>query len=65
VRGYTADPDAIAAQVDGERYQIGLLLQPTPLHALEQLGKHGEVMPAKSTYFYPKVATGVVMNPLT
>jgi len=26
-KGYTADPDEIAAQVDGERYQIGLLLQ--------------------------------------
>ena len=64
IKGYTADPAEIAAQVDGERYQIGLLLQSTPLHALEELGKHGEVMPQKSTYFYPKLATGVVINPL-
>jgi len=63
-KGYTADPDEIAAQVDGERYQIGLLLQSTPLHALEELGKHGEVMPQKSTYFFPKLATGMVINPL-
>src|SRR5436190_12807008 len=28
-RGYTADPDAIAAQVDGQRYQIALLLKST------------------------------------
>jgi uncharacterized protein (DUF1015 family) len=63
-RGYTADPADIAPQVDGVRYQIALLLRPTPLGALQQLGEHGEVMPQKSTYFFPKVATGMVMNPL-
>jgi uncharacterized protein (DUF1015 family) len=34
------------------------------LHALEELGKHNEVMPQKSTYFYPKLATGMVVNSL-
>lgn len=64
VLGYTADAKTIAAQVDGSKYQTALLLQPTPLHALEELGKHGEVMPQKSTYFFPKLATGMVINPL-
>ena len=64
VKGYTADPATIAAQVDGSTYQIALILRPTPLHALEELGKHGEVMPQKSTYFFPKLATGMVMYPL-
>jgi uncharacterized protein (DUF1015 family) len=63
-RGYTADPAEVAPQVDGERYQIALLLKSTPIGALEQLGRHGEVMPQKSTYFYPKLATGMVINPL-
>jgi uncharacterized protein (DUF1015 family) len=63
-RGYTADPDAIGRMVDGQHYQVGLLLQSTPLAALEELGRHGEVMPQKSTYFYPKLATGMVINPL-
>jgi uncharacterized protein (DUF1015 family) len=63
-RGYTADPDAVGPEVDGRNYQIGLLLKPTPLRALEDLGKSGEVMPQKSTYFYPKLATGMVINPL-
>ena len=62
--GYTADPADVAPQVDGKRYQIALLLKPTPLHALEDLGHHGEVMPQKSTYFYPKLATGMMINPL-
>jgi uncharacterized protein (DUF1015 family) len=31
---------------------------------LEELGRHGEVMPQKSTYFFPKLATGMMMYPL-
>lgn len=64
IKGYTADPHDIATQVDGRKYQIALLLRPTPLHALEELGRHGEVMPQKSTYFFPKLTTGMVINPL-
>lgn len=64
VKGYTADPSEVLKQVDGKNYQIALLLRPTPLHALEDLGKSGEVMPQKSTYFYPKLATGMVMYAL-
>ena len=50
--------------MDGKQFQIALMLKSTPLHALEELGKHGEVMPQKSTFFYPKLATWMVMNPL-
>lgn len=64
VKGYTANPWEVAPQVDGKKYQIALLLKPTPLTALEQLGKTGEVMPQKSTYFFPKLATGIVLNAL-
>lgn len=63
-KGYTPDPLAVIPQVDGSKYQVALLLKSTPLHALEELGKTGEVMPQKSTYFFPKLATGMVMNPL-
>ena len=60
-KGYTAYANEVAPQVDGNKYQIALLLRPTPLHALEDLGKHNEVMPQKSTFFFPKLATGMVM----
>ena len=63
-KGYTADASQIVPQVNGDLYQVALLLQSTPLHALEELGKHNEVMPQKSTYFYPKLATGMVINSL-
>lgn len=64
VKGYTADPGTIAGSVDGKKYQVALLLKPTPLSALEELGQYNEVMPQKSTYFFPKLATGMVLNPL-
>ncbi len=60
-KGYTADADEVAAKVTGGDYQIALILRPTPVGALEALGRHNEVMPQKSTYFYPKLATGLVM----
>ncbi len=63
-KAYTADPAAALSMTDGDNYQLALLMAPTPLAALEQLGQHGEVMPQKSTYFFPKLATGMVINPL-
>jgi uncharacterized protein (DUF1015 family) len=63
-KGYVSDASQICPQTDGKNYQIALLLQSTPLHALENLGKYNEVMPQKSTYFYPKLATGLVINSL-
>ena len=61
---YTADATQVPAMTDGTNYQIAVLLRPTPLEALRQLGEAGEVMPQKSTYFYPKLSTGVAINSL-
>jgi len=63
-RSYTADANTVADMTDGVKNQIAIIIKPTPLHALEELGKFNEVMPQKSTYFYPKLATGMVMNSL-
>lgn len=63
-RGYTADPDAITQMVKPGGYQVGLLLKSTPLSALEALGRSDELMPQKSTYFYPKLATGMTIAEL-
>ncbi|MEI7766085.1 MAG: DUF1015 domain-containing protein [Phycisphaerae bacterium] len=46
------------------KYRVGFLLQPTPLEAVRDLCNAGELMPQKSTYFYPKLATGMVLSPL-
>lgn len=50
------------AHSDG--YQLGVIMQPTPLESVRQVSEAGELMPQKSTFFYPKIATGLVINPL-
>ncbi len=47
-----------------EGYQLGLMVQATPLEAVRLVSEAGELMPQKSTFFYPKLATGLVINPL-
>lgn len=64
VRGYTAIDAEVGPKVDSGDYQAAFLIQSTPIRALADLGEHGEVMPQKSTYFFPKLATGMVINPL-
>jgi uncharacterized protein (DUF1015 family) len=63
-KAYTANSNEVVGMTDGVTRQIALLLRPTPLSALEALGRHNEVMPQKSTYFFPKLATGMLLNPL-
>jgi uncharacterized protein (DUF1015 family) len=41
-----------------------VLLRPLPVESLEAVAAAGERMPPKSTYFYPKALSGLVMNPL-
>lgn len=45
-------------------YQLGLVLRATPLDSVRLVSEAGELMPQKSTFFYPKLATGLVINPL-
>ncbi len=39
------------------------LLEPTPVASILEVAAAGDVMPQKSTYFYPKALTGLVFNP--
>jgi uncharacterized protein (DUF1015 family) len=41
------------------------LMQPTTMEELRAVCSAGDLMPQKSTYFYPKLASGLVINPLT
>jgi len=61
---YTPDGRAVLAACNSGRAKLGALLQGTPLTAVEAIAKAGASMPHKSTYFYPKLATGMVLKPL-
>ena len=43
---------------------IAALVRPTPLATLLAVARSGDRMPQKSTYFYPKLVTGLVMRSL-
>ena len=45
-------------------YQVAMIVQPTPLDSVRLVSEANELMPQKSTFFYPKVATGLAINPL-
>ena len=44
--------------------QLGVIVRPTPLEAVRAISAANELMPQKSTFFYPKLATGLFLNPL-
>jgi uncharacterized protein (DUF1015 family) len=62
--GYTKSAeDAVAAVEAGSGADAAFLLEPTPVISIEAVAREGDVMPQKSTYFYPKALTGLVINP--
>jgi uncharacterized protein (DUF1015 family) len=61
---YTDDVDRALAWVDAHEAQVAILLNPTLKEHLMAVSAAGLQMPPKSTYFYPKVLTGLVLNPL-
>jgi uncharacterized protein (DUF1015 family) len=45
-------------------YDLGFFLRPTPVTQVREVAAEGVSMPPKSTYFFPKVITGMLFNPL-
>jgi len=61
---YAKDPREVFDRVDGGRAQIGVLMNPTRMEQVIEVTRGGYRLPQKSTYFYPKVLTGLVFDPL-
>ena len=57
------DSDAIELILTGA-YEAAFFMAPTPVERVHEVAAAGESMPPKSTYFYPKVPTGLLFNPL-
>ena len=53
--------DAVAAVKDG-KYQCAFLINPTKVSEIREIASANEKMPQKSTYFWPKLVTGLVIN---
>ena len=63
--GYTPSVDQALARLNAGDYQAAFLLRPTLIDQVREVAAAGETMPPKSTYFFPKLLTGIVFNPLS
>jgi uncharacterized protein (DUF1015 family) len=61
---YTRSLHEAVSMVDSGISQAALLMNPPSVEDVIQVARSGEKMPQKSTYFYPKLLTGLVMRPL-
>jgi uncharacterized protein (DUF1015 family) len=61
---YTPQRDEAVAAVDRGEAEAAFLLRPTRIEDVWAVSRRGEVMPQKSTFFYPKLTSGLLMLPL-
>jgi uncharacterized protein (DUF1015 family) len=61
---YTPDAGQALAAVRGGNATAAVLLTPTRIEQVFAVADAGDVMPQKSTYFAPKVPSGLVLRPV-
>lgn len=61
---YVKDSSDALSAVDNGSANCAFILNPTKIREICEVSQAGEKMPQKSTYFYPKLITGLVMNKL-
>ncbi len=62
---YARDAQEAIESVRGGRSDAAFLMRPTPVAQVRDVAAAGENMPPKSTYFFPKLLSGLLFNPLT
>ncbi|HLY86218.1 MAG TPA: DUF1015 domain-containing protein [Gaiellaceae bacterium] len=61
---YTPSREEAVAAVDRGDAEAAFLLRPTPIEDVWAVARRGDVMPQKSTFFYPKLTSGLLLLPL-
>ena len=61
---YARDFDHALGLVESGARDAAFFVAPTPIEEVRAVAAAGESMPPKSTYFFPKVPTGLLFNPL-
>jgi uncharacterized protein (DUF1015 family) len=61
---YTPQRTEAVATVDRGEAEAAFLLRPTRIEDVWDVARRGETMPQKSTYFYPKLTSGLLFHPL-
>jgi uncharacterized protein (DUF1015 family) len=62
--GYAKSVEDARRLLDEGAYDVAFVLRPIPVDQTREICESDANMPPKSTYFYPKVLTGLVFNPL-
>jgi uncharacterized protein (DUF1015 family) len=63
--GYARTVEQAQALVCSGEYDVAFLMRPTPVGQVQAVAAAGENMPPKSTFFFPKLLTGLLFNPLS
>ena len=61
---YTASREEAEAAVDNGEAEGAFLLRPTRIDDVWEVARRGDVMPQKSTFFYPKLTSGLLLMPV-
>jgi uncharacterized protein (DUF1015 family) len=61
---YARDTEEALAMVRSGEYDAAFLMRPTPVIQVREVAAAGENMPPKSTFFFPKLLTGLLFSPL-
>ena len=61
---YTPSADEAIAAVDGGDAAAAFLLEPVTVEQVARFAHAGETMPQKSTFFYPKLTSGLLFHPV-
>ncbi len=59
---FTIYDDKAIDLVEKEDFQVAIFLNPTRVQQIQAIAENFEKMPQKSTYFFPKLLTGLVIN---
>ncbi len=62
--GYSRTDDEALQMVQSKEYDCAFFLRGSPVKQVQEIAAAGVNMPPKSTFFYPKVPTGLLFNPL-
>jgi uncharacterized protein (DUF1015 family) len=63
--GYERDTARTIELVTTGQFDAAFLMAPLPIERVQAVAAAGQSMPPKSTYFFPKVPTGLLFNPLS
>jgi uncharacterized protein (DUF1015 family) len=61
---YSSQISEVVAAVARQEARLAFILNPTRIEQVQEVASAGLTMPRKSTYFYPKVMSGLILNPI-